>query len=173
MCFFQDGQYRLNRAWKWSLLVLYLTQVGICPWRPRNARPHKFLSARRGMTTMEIENSTALDRAVSSALDPNLCCSNVQRCSAAWRQTATRRALAALTAPTGGRGTRILKPIPASRRNGPLEPVGERQGRISVRGGAAVPQWRRSFVHRGSCRRPVSDRRFPDYLNAMCRETEK
>lgn len=173
MCFFQGGQYRLNRAWKWSLLVLYLTQVGIYPWRPRDARPHRFLSAGRGMTAMEIENSIALDRAVSSVLDPKPCCSDVRRCLVAWRRTAKRRAPAALTAPTGGRGTRILKPIPASRRNGPLEPVGERQRRISVRGGAAVPQWRRSFVHRGSRRRPVSDRRFPDYLNAMCRETEK
>ena len=173
MCFFRSGQYRLSRAWKWSLLVLYLTQVGIYPWRPRNAGPHKFLSARRGVTTMEIENSTALDRAVSSALDPKPCFRDVRRCSAAWRQTATRRVPAALTAPTGGPGTRIPKSIPASRRNGPLEPVGERQRRISVRGGAAVPLWRRSFVHRGSCRRPVSDRRFPDYLNAMCRETEK
>ena len=164
MCFFQGDQYRLNRAWKWSLLVLYLTQVGIYPWRPRNARPHKFLSAGRGMTAMEIENSIALDRAVSSVLDPKPCCSDVRRCSAAWRRTATRCAQAALTAPTGGPGTRIPKPIPAGRRNGPSEPVGERQGRISVRGGAAVPQWRRSFVHRGSCRRLVNDRWFPDYL---------
>ena len=171
MCFFRSGQYRLNRAWKWSLLVLYLAQVGIYPWRPRNAGPHKFLSARRGD---DYHGNRELNRAgqgrVLSARSQAL----LPRCSAVFSRLATdRNAARAGSAYRANWRTRNQNPIPASRRNGPLEPVGERQRRISVRGGAAVPLWRRSFVHRGSCRRPVSDRRFPDYLNAMCRETEK